>query len=99
MTGRRRDVSRPVADIDIVLYDTGRAEVAVLRPEAVATVHETAHVGSVEAFGQLLDRVVELITWNGEPKDDGGTAGRGARAHPAAEWVLGHDGDRWPVET
>ena len=86
-------VSRPTAHVDIVLHTDGRTEVAVLRPEADAVVHETAQFGSVAAFGQLLDRVVELITWSGEPNDDGGAA-PSVPPERAARWVLGHDGDR-----
>jgi len=85
-------VSRPVAHADIVLDADGRAKVAILRPEASAVVHETAHLETVAAFGELLDRVVELITWNGVPKD------QGAAPERAARWVLGYDGDRWPIE-
>jgi hypothetical protein len=85
-------VSRPVAHADIVLHSDGRTRAAILRPGASAVVHETAHLGTVAAFGELLDRVVELITWNGVPKD------QGAAPERAPRWVLGYDGDRWPTE-
>jgi len=81
-------ISRAVAHADIVLDSDGRTKVAILRPEAGAVVHETAHLETVAAFGELLDRVVELITWNGVPKD------QGAAPERAARWVLGYDGDR-----
>ena len=83
-------VSRPTAHVDILLYGNGRAEVAVLRPDADAVVRTTVQLASVMAFGQLLDRVVELITWSGVPKDrDPGPAER------AGDWVLGYDGGHW----
>jgi hypothetical protein len=91
-------VSRPAAHADIVLYTNGWTEVGVRRPEAGAVVHEKAQLGSVEAFGQLLDRVVELITWNGVPSDHGSAAGSFPRPEEAAHWVLGLDGVRWPSE-
>jgi hypothetical protein len=83
-------VSRPTAHVDIVLHSNGWAEVSVLRPEADTAVHTTVQLHSVAAFGQLLDRVVELITWSGVPKD------RDPRQTERAEhWVLGYDGGRW----
>lgn len=89
-------VSRPTARVDIVLHADGWTEVAVLRPEADAVVHATAALESVEAFGELLERVVELITWSGVP----GAAGAAPTVPPerADEWVLGYDGERWPSE-
>jgi hypothetical protein len=84
--------SRPNAQVDVVLYADGWAETAVRRPGADATVHATAEVDSVEAFGLLLERVVELITWSGP----GPRQRPSAPAHPerAAHWVLGFDGER-----
>ena len=84
--------SRPNAQVDVVLYADGWAETAVRRPGAAATVHATAEVDSVEAFGLLLERVVELITWSGP----GPRQLPSAPAHPqrAAHWVLGFDGER-----
>ena len=86
-------VSRPTAHVDIVLHDDGWTEVAVLRPGGDAVVHATAALESAEAFGQLLDRVVELITWSGVPKDE-----RTVSPEPAAHWVLGYDGEGWSNE-
>jgi hypothetical protein len=89
-------VSRPTAHVDIVLHADGWTEVAVLRPEADAVVHATAALESAEEFGDLLERVVELITWSGVP----GTGGASPPVAPAraADWVLGYDGERWPSE-
>jgi hypothetical protein len=58
-------VSRPNAHADIVLYADGWTDVAVRRPGADAVTPETAQLESVDAFGRLLDRVIELITWSG----------------------------------
>jgi hypothetical protein len=86
-------VSRPTAHVDILLHSNGSAEVAVLQPDGEAVVHTTVQLESIPAFGQLLDRVVELITWSGVPKDD-------AHHQPerAAHWVVGYDGERWSNE-
>jgi hypothetical protein len=92
-------VFRPNARADVVLYADGWADTAVRRPEAEATVHATAQVDSVEAFGVLLDRVVELITWSGVGRDhrrsDSAVPPRPQRA---PHWVLGFDGLRIPAE-
>jgi hypothetical protein len=86
-------VSRPTAHVDILLRRDGWTEVAVLRPETDAVVHTTVRLETVAAFGQLLDRVVELITWSGVPNDR-----EHGRSERAAQWVLGYDGDRWSNE-
>ena len=88
-------VSRPNAHVDIVLHRDGWAEVAVLRPEADAVVRATAQVESVAAFGDLLDRSVELITWSGASKHDGSAPGSGPRPDRADHWVRGYDGEGW----
>ncbi|MCA1846416.1 MAG: hypothetical protein LC792_25125 [Actinobacteria bacterium] len=88
-------VSRPSAHADIILRSDGWTELAVLRPGAVTVVHTAAHVESVEAFGHLLDRVVELITWSGVPKENVAADRRVPRPERAAHWVLGYDGERW----
>ncbi|HYH51882.1 MAG TPA: hypothetical protein VEG38_20240 [Acidimicrobiia bacterium] len=85
-------VARPTAHVDVVLHRSGSAEVAVLRPEADAVVRTEVQLGSVEAFGELLDRVVELITWSGVPKERGPH-----RPQRAGQWVVGYDGDRYPT--
>jgi hypothetical protein len=92
-------VSRPTAHVDIVLHRDGWAEVAVLRPEADAVVRATAQVESVAAFGDLLDRAVELITWSGVPGGHGAAAGSAPGPGRAAHWVLGYDGEGWPDES
>ena len=83
-------VSRPTAHVDVVVQRDGWAEVAVLRPGADDVMRASAQLGSVAAFGELVDRAVELITWSGEPKEP-------PRQHPkrAARWVLGYDGEAW----
>jgi hypothetical protein len=58
-------VSRPNAHADIILYADGWTDIAVRRPDAGTVIHETAQLESVDGFGSLLDRVVELITWSG----------------------------------
>jgi hypothetical protein len=83
-------VFRPGAHVDIVLHADGWAEVSVLRPEADAVVHATTGLESVAAFGELLDRAVELITWSGLPKSQ-----RTVTPDRAARWVLGYDGEGW----
>jgi hypothetical protein len=92
-------VSRPNAHADIVLYADGRTNVTVRRPDADADTDETVEVDSIDAFGGLLDRVVELITWSGVRRDhrreDPGLVPRPQRA---PHWVVGFDGHRWPVE-
>jgi len=88
-------VSRPSARVDIVLSLDGWTEVAVLRPEADAVVRATAQVESVAAFGALVDRTVELITWSGVPGSDGPAAKPAPRSERAAHWVLGYDGEGW----
>jgi hypothetical protein len=92
-------VSRPDAHADIVLYKDGWADIAVRRPEADAVANATAQVDSVDAFGALLDRVVELITGSGVPRDDRRSAPDvPARPQRAAHWVVGFDGLRLPIE-
>lgn len=76
-----------VAHTDIVLLADGRADIAVLRPDTDAVVHETARVHSVDAFGVLVDRVVELITWSGVRPDQVDGTPQGQRS---AVWVLAH---------
>jgi hypothetical protein len=84
-------VFRPNARADVVLYADGWADTAVRRPDTDATVHATAQVDSVEAFGVLLDRVVELITWSGVGRDHSGSkVAPGPQRSP--HWVLGFDG-------
>jgi hypothetical protein len=92
-------VSRPSAHVDIVLHRDGWAEVAVLRPEADAVVQATAHLESVAAFGALVDRAVELITWSGIPGSHGPAAKSTPLPDRAAHWVLGYDGERWSNES
>lgn len=91
--------SRPNSQADVVLYADGWVETAVRRPGAAATVHATAQVDSVEAFGLLLERVVELITWSGPGpgRRDPGPV-RPAGPQRAAHWVLGFDGLPMPDE-
>jgi hypothetical protein len=92
-------VSRPTAHVDIVLHRDGWTEVAVLRPEADAVVRATAQLASVAAFGDLLDRAVELITWSGVPGGDGPAARSAPRPERSAHWILGYDGERWSNES
>jgi hypothetical protein len=94
----RLRVSRPTAHVDIVLHADGWTEVAVLRPEADAVVHATAELESVAAFGELVDRTIELITWSGVPKGHG-PAGSAPLPERAARWVLGYDGEGWSNES
>ena len=82
----RLRVSRPTAHVDVTLSADGRCGISLHRPDHDATVHEQAHVDSAEAFGLLLDRVVELITWSGIRPDHGPPPGERSTA-----WVLGHD--------
>ena len=92
--------SRPNAQADVVLYADGWAETAIRRPDAAGTAHATAQVESVEAFGLLLDRVVELITWSGPGSRQRHSApARPAGPQRAAHWVLGFDGLPMPTET
>jgi hypothetical protein len=88
-------ISRPSAHVDIVLHRDGWTEVAVLRPDADAVIRATAQVQSVAAFGALVDRSVELITWSGVPKSDGPPAQTAPLPERAAHWVLGYDGQGW----
>ncbi len=91
-------VSRPNAQADIVFYADGWTETAVRRPDADAAVCATAQVDSPEAFGLLLDRVVELITWTGIAGDDRRADPVSAARPPrAADWVLGFDGVPLPT--
>jgi hypothetical protein len=92
-------VSRPSAHVDIVLHRDGWTEVAVLRPEADAVIQATAHLESVAAFGDLLDRAVELITWSGVPRGHGPAARNAPLPERAAHWVLGYDGERLSNES
>lgn len=92
-------VSRPNGHADIVVYADGWADVAVRRPDADHVAHASSQLESVDAFGALLDRVVELITWSGIRNDERRSAtGTLARPQRAAHWVLGFDGLRMPVE-
>lgn len=85
--------SRPNAQADVVLSIDGWAETAVRRPDAVATAHATAQVDSTEAFGLLLDRIVELITLSGPgPGQRHPGPASPAGAVRSVEWVLGYDG-------
>lgn len=89
----RLQVTRPNARAEIVLSADGRTEAAVCRPDTEVTVREVAQVGSTEAFGLFLDRMIELITWSGEAKDhDHSGIIRPAPSEEAGHWVLGHDG-------
>jgi hypothetical protein len=91
-------VSRPNAYADIVLYTDGRTDVTVRRPETDAATYETVEVDSIDAFGGLLDRVVELITWSGVRRDHGREdPGLPQRPQRAPHWVLGFDGHRLPI--
>jgi hypothetical protein len=92
--------SRANAQADVVLHADGWAETAIRRPDAAATAHATAQVDSVEAFGLLLERVVELITWSGPgPGQRHSAPPRPAEPQRAAQWVLGYDGLPMPTET
>jgi hypothetical protein len=92
-------VSRPNARADMVLYSDGWTDVAVRRPDDDTVVHATAQLDSIEAFGALLDRVVELITWSGVRRDDRRSApDLRPRPQRAAHWVLGFDGLPRPIE-
>ena len=93
-------VSRPNAHADIVVYADGWSDVAVRRPDADDVIHATAQLDSVDAFGSLLDRVVELITWSGVHTDHRCSApGTPARPPRAAHWVAGFDGVGLPIES
>ena len=95
----RLRVSRPNAQADVVLEADGWVETDIRRPDATATTHATAQVDTVDAFGLLLDRVVELISWSGPGRES-----RHARpADPAgperaAHWAAGYDGLPLPGE-
>ena len=92
--------SRPNAQADVVLHADGWAETAVRRPDTAAATQATAQVDSVEAFGLLLDRVVELITWSGPgPGPRHSAPARPAGSQRAAHWVVGFDGLPMPTET
>lgn len=92
--------SRHNAQADVLLYDDGWVETAVRRPDATATIQATAQVDTVDAFGALLDRVVELITWSGPGSgEQHGAPARPAGSQRAAHWVLGFDGLPLPAET
>jgi hypothetical protein len=92
-------VTRPNAHAGIVLYSDGWTDVTVRRPDADAAAYETAQLRSIDAFGLLLDRIMELIAWSGVHR-------RPQRSAPdlppypprAAHWVLGIDGLRWPID-
>jgi hypothetical protein len=88
-------VSRPSAHVDIVLQRDGWAEVAVLRPGADAVIQATAQIESVAAFGALVDRAIELITWSGVSASHGTAARTAPPPERAAHWVLGYDGSPW----
>ncbi len=92
-------VSRPSAHVDIVLHRDGWAEVAVLRPDADAVVEATTQVESVAAFTALVDRSVELITWNGAAAVHGAAARSTPPPDRAARWVVGYDGEGWSKES
>jgi hypothetical protein len=85
-------VSRPNAYAECVLNADGRTDVTVRRPDADIETYETVEVDSIDAFGALLDRVVELITWSGVRRDEPGLV----RPERAASWVLGFDGQAMP---
>ena len=92
-------VSQPNAGADVVLYADGWIDTAVRRPNTESVVHASAEVDSVDAFGSLLDRVVELITWSGDRTDHRHSApGAPARPQRAAHWVVGFDGLEIPIE-
>lgn len=92
--------SRPNAQVDVVLSADGWTETAVRRPGTDTTAHATAQVDSVVAFGLLLDRVVELITWSGPGPAQRHSAPAGpAGVERGADWVLGYDGLPMPTET
>lgn len=81
-----------------MFYADGWTETAVRRPDADAAVRATAQVDSPEAFGLLLDRVVELITWTGVAGDARrADPGLPARPQRAEDWVLGFDGVPLPT--
>jgi hypothetical protein len=84
-------VTRPNAEADIVVQSDGWAETAVRRPDAAVAVRATAQIESLEAFGLLLDRVVELITRSGVRKDRPPSP-ENCRTQRAGHWVLGFDG-------
>ena len=88
-------VSRPSAHVDVVVHRDGWAEVAVLRPGADTVIQATAQLESVAAFGELVDRAVELITWSGIPRRDAPAAASAPLPGPAGHWVLGYDGEHW----
>ena len=92
-------VSQPNAGADVVLYADGWIDTAVRRPGSESVVHASTQVDSVDAFGSLLDRVVELITWSGE-RSDHRRSGPGTPTRPqrAAHWVVGFDGLGIPIE-
>lgn len=92
-------VSRPNAHVDIVVHRDGWSEVAVLRPGADAVTRATAQVDSVAAFGALVERAVELITWSGEPRGDRPTARSAPPPERADRWVVGYDGEGWSNES
>jgi hypothetical protein len=99
-TSLRLRASRPNAQADVVVYADGWVETAVRRPDVAATAHATAQVDSVEEFGLLLERVVELITWSGPgPGQRHPAPPRPAGQQRAAHWVLGFDGLPIPPET
>ena len=92
-------VSRPNAEADVVLYADGWIDTAVRRPDTEAVVQASAEVDSVDAFGSLLDRVVELITWSGVRPDHRRSAtGIAAPPQRATHWVVGFDGIALPIE-
>ena len=88
----RLRVSRPDAYADIAVSADGRIEVTVRRPGADTDAHETVEVDSIDAYVELLDRVVELITWSGVRRDDRPEAGLPRRPERAPYWVRGFDG-------
>lgn len=85
-------VTRPNASVDVAVRTDGWTDMTVLRPGADAVVRTRVQVGSVGAFGELLDRVIELITWSGLPKESPAPT-----AHPqrTEDWVVGYDGNPW----
>ena len=62
-------VSRPNAHAEIVVYTDGWTDVVVRRPGTDDVTYETAELDGIDAFGPLLDRVIELITWSGSRTD------------------------------
>ena len=95
----RLRVSRHNAHADVVLHADGWVETNVRRPGATETAHATAQVGTVDEFGLLLDRVVELISWSGHGKERAHAPAGTAGSERAGHWVAGYDGVPFTGET